>query len=153
MKKSTRKFEEISCGSETSKKFPAQLIREDYFKSPIWFADAPEFVAELNQASDPWIKKAKKNIQDEMKKSKVKWPKGDFGSVYHSHSLIGQPAFRKLQDYIGITTANLLLEQGFDLTNHQIFITELWVQGFSSKGGGHHTLHTCLLYTSPSPRD
>ena len=44
MKKSTRKFEEISCGSETSKKFPAQLIREDYFKSPIWFADDPSHV-------------------------------------------------------------------------------------------------------------
>ena len=142
MKKSTRKFEEISCGSETSKKFPAQLIREDYFKSPIWFADDPSHVDELNRASDPWIKKAKQAIHDEMKKSKVKWPKGDFGSVYHSNSLIGQPAFRKLQDYIGITTANLLLEQGFDLTNHQIFITEMWVQEFSSKGGGHHTLHT-----------
>ena len=96
MKKSTRKFDEISCGLGTSKKFPTQLVREDYFKCPIWFADAPEFVKELNKASD----------------------------------------------YIGITTANLLLEQGFDLTNYQIFITELWVQEFSSKGGGHHTLHT-----------
>ena len=142
MKKSTRKFDEISCGSGTSKKFPTQLVREDYFKCPIWFADAPEFVKELNKASDPWIKKAKKNIHDEMKKSKVKLPKGDFGSVYHSNSLIGQPAFRKLQDYIGITTANLLLEQGFDLTNYQIFITEMWVQEFAKDGWGHHTLHT-----------
>ena len=62
MKKSTRKFDEISCGSGTSKKFPTQLVREDYFKCPIWFADAPEFIKELNKASDPWIKKAKKNI-------------------------------------------------------------------------------------------
>jgi uncharacterized protein (TIGR02466 family) len=31
---------------------------------------------------------------------------------------------------------------GFDLTNFQIFTTEMWVQEFAQKGGGHHTLHT-----------
>ena len=39
-------------------------------------------------------------------------------------------------------TLRLLVEMGFDLTNHQIFITELWVQEFAKQGGGNHTLHT-----------
>ena len=29
--------------------YPTQLNREDYFKCPIWFADAPEFEKKLNE--------------------------------------------------------------------------------------------------------
>ena len=29
--------------------YPIQLNREDYFKCPIWFADAPEFVDNINK--------------------------------------------------------------------------------------------------------
>jgi len=125
------------------KEFPRTLTREDYFKSPIWFADAPEFVKELNQASESYIKAAKKNIQKEVKKrqKEFKMP-GDFASIYHSSSLIGDPKFKSLQDYIGATAWNLLDGQGFDLSNHTIYTTELWVQEFSKNGGGHHTLHT-----------
>ena len=36
--------------NKTQKQFPKALTREDHFKSPIWFADAPEFVNELNKA-------------------------------------------------------------------------------------------------------
>ena len=143
MKKSTRKFDEISCGSGTSKKFPTQLIREDYFKSPIWFANAPEFVKELNQASESYIKTAKKNLQKDIKKrqKELEVP-GDFSSIYHSSTLIGDPKFNAFQNYIGATSHNLLDEQGYDLTNYQVFITEMWVQEFPKSGGGHHTLHT-----------
>jgi uncharacterized protein (TIGR02466 family) len=31
---------------------------------------------------------------------------------------------------------------GFDLTNHEMWMMEMWVQEFAKKGGGHHTLHT-----------
>ena len=68
--------------------------------------------------------------------------KGDHGMVHHSTSLIGDPKFRDLQDWILATAWNLLDEQGFDLSRHQLFLTELWVQEFSHLGGGHHTLHT-----------
>ncbi len=64
------------------------------------------------------------------------------GHVFHSTSLIGDPKFQELQNYIGATSHNLLIEMGFDLTNYQVFITEMWVQEFSHKGAGHHTLHT-----------
>ena len=123
--------------------FPKQLAREDLFKCPIWFADEPKYVKKLNKASDKYIKEAQKNLKKDINKRNKKFgDKGDMGHVFHSISLIGDPKFKELQDYIGATANNLLLEMGFDLTNYTIFITEMWVQEFAKKGGGHHTLHT-----------
>ena len=123
--------------------YPQQLNREDYFKCPIWFGDAPEFVTEINKASDTYIDIAKKNMQPDIdKRNKTNKTKGDLGSVYHSTTLIGDPKFKVLTDYIGATSHNLLMEMGFDMSGHQLFTTEMWVQEFSKSGGGHHTLHT-----------
>jgi uncharacterized protein (TIGR02466 family) len=134
-------FDKISCGS--AKTFPQQLTREDLFKCPVWFADAPEFVKDLNKASNKHIEIAKKNFKKDINKRNKKYGnKGDMGYVFHSTGLVGDPNFLTLQNYIGATAHNLLLEMGFDLTNYQIFITEMWVQEFAKKGGGHHTLHT-----------
>ena len=123
--------------------FPKELVREDYFKCPIWFADVPDFVTSLNKASDPYIKKSKKILKKEINKRNKKFgDRGDMGQVFHSTTLIGDSNFSQLINYIGASAYNLLDEMGFDLTNYQILITELWVQEFAKKGGGHHTLHT-----------
>ena len=123
--------------------FPKQLAREDLFKCPIWFGDEPGFVNELNKASDSYIEDSKKNLKKSInERNKKLGNKGDMGHVFHSTSLIGDPKFKKLQDYVGATAHNLLVEMGFDMTNYQLFITEMWVQEFAKKGGGHHTLHT-----------
>ena len=123
--------------------FPKKLNLEQYFASPIWWADETKFVKELNKASDKYIKEAQKNLKESIDKRNKKFgDKGDMGHVFHSTSLIGDSKFKELQDYIGATTSNLLVEMGFDLTNYSIFITEMWVQEFAKKGGGHHTLHT-----------
>ena len=123
--------------------YPTQLNREDYFKCPIWFADEPKFVNDLNKASDKYIAQAKENLQPDIdKRNKTNKTKGDLGSVYHSTSLIGDPAFKQLHDYIGATSNNLLIEMGFDMSGYTLFTTEMWVQEFAKNGGGHHTLHT-----------
>jgi uncharacterized protein (TIGR02466 family) len=123
--------------------FPKQLNLEEYFKCPIWWADEPKFVKKLNKASDKYIKEAKKNLKKDIdEKNKKFGNKGDMGSVFHSTTLINDVKFKDLQDYVGATANNLLEEMGFDLTNYQIFITEMWVQEFAKQGGGHHTLHT-----------
>ena len=123
--------------------FPKQLNREDIFPCPIWYGDKPELVDELNNASDPYIEASKKNLKKTVDKRNKKFGnKGDMGHVFHSTSLIGDPKFAKLQNYVGATAYNLLTEMGFDLTNYTVFITELWVQEFAKKGGGHHALHT-----------
>ena len=138
-----QELEKISCGSGSSEAFPQKLNREDYFQCPIWYADVPQFVNDLNKASDKYIATAKKNLKKDIKKRNKKFgDRGDMGNVFHSTPLIGDPDFLTLQNYIGGTAHNLLIEMGFDLTNHQVFITELWVQEFAKSGGGHHTLHT-----------
>ena len=134
-KKKTKKIKKLT--------YPEQLNREDYFKCPIWFADEPKFVNDLNKASDKYITYSKKMLQPGIdKRNKTNKTKGDLGSVYHSNSLIGDPNFKKLQDYIGATSNNLLIEMGFDMSGYTLFTTEMWVQEFAKDGGGHHTLHT-----------
>ena len=123
--------------------YPQQLQVEEYFKCPIWFADVPEFVKDLNKASDKYIEASKKNLKETIdKRSKEFGDKGDMGHVFHSTTLIGDPNFLQLQNYIGATSYNLLGEMGFDLSGFEVFTTELWVQEFAKKGGGHHALHT-----------
>ena len=123
--------------------FPQQLNREDFFSCPVWFADEPSFVDDLNKASDPYIKMSKKNLKKDInRRNKEFGNKGDMGNVFHSTSLINDPNFLELQNYVGATAHNLLKEMGFDLTDYQMFTTELWVQEFAKSGGGHHTLHT-----------
>ena len=48
------------------KTFPKELHREDQFKCPIWFADEPSFVNELNKSSDSYIETSKKNFLQSM---------------------------------------------------------------------------------------
>ena len=98
--------------------FPKQLQLEEYFKCPIWFADEPKFVKKLNKASDKYIKESQKNLKKQIdERSKKFGDKGDMGHVFHSTTLINDPKFKELQDYVGATSYNLLIEMGFDLTN------------------------------------
>ena len=123
--------------------FPKQLSRENYFACPIWFAEEDKFVKKLNKASDKYIKESQKNAKKMLDDRNKKFGnKGDMGHVFHSTSLINDPKFKEIQDYVGATSYNLLDEMGFDLTNHEVFTTELWVQEFAKQGAGHHTLHT-----------
>ena len=123
--------------------FPKQLQLEEYFKCPIWWADEPKFVKKLNKASDKYIKDSQKNLKKQIDERNKKFgDKGDMGHVFHSTTLIGDSKFKELQDYVGATSHNLLLEMGFDLANYQVFTTEMWVQEFAKKGAGHHSLHT-----------
>ena len=125
---------------KTKLEYPKVLNRDDLFRCPVWYADAPEFVKNLNKASDKHIDESKKNMQKELKKQSKNI--GDLGKVYHSGSLSNDPKFKEITNYIGATANNLLIEMGFDLTNFLLYTTEMWVQEFAKKGGGHHTLHT-----------
>ena len=126
-----------------NKSYPLQLNREEYFSSPIWYGQAPEFVDDVNKASDPYIKTAKKNLKKEIdKRNKELGDKGDMGHVFHSTPLVNDPNFTDLTNYIGATSYNLLDEMGYNLKNYKVFTTEMWVQEFAKKGGGHHSLHT-----------
>jgi len=107
----------------------------EYFKTPIWIEDKPEFVKSLNQASNKYIKEAKKRNKDHIKKH------GDFGMSHHSTPLTMDNKFLDFRNYIGQKSWEFLDWQGFDMQQYQTMFSELWVQEFAKNGGGHHSAH------------
>ena len=107
----------------------------EYFKTPIWIEDKPEFVKSLNQASNQYIKDAKKREKEYIKKH------GDFGRSYHSTPLTHDNKFLDFRNYIGLKSWEFLDWQGFDMQQYTTMFSELWVQEFAKKGGGHHSAH------------
>jgi uncharacterized protein (TIGR02466 family) len=100
-----------------------------YFSTPIYSIHIDEWVKPLIKTTNILIKKIKnKNIES-------------FGKSYHSDSLINVPEFKKFKDFVFKFSNNILDHMGYDLKNYELFFTELWVQEFSKKGGGHHEGH------------
>jgi uncharacterized protein (TIGR02466 family) len=120
-----------------------QLTSSIYFSSPIYSIEIPEWVDDANKVCDKYIKDARKNNVKVIKEREKKLGKkiGDHGMSYHSTSLVGDPALKELQEYIGATSWNVLDHMGYDLKNYELFWTEFWVQEFGDKGGGHHEGH------------
>ena len=107
----------------------------EYFKTPIWIEDKPEFVKSLNKASNQYIKDARKREKEFIKKH------GDFGRSYHSTPLTMDNNFLDFRNYVGQKSWEFLDWQGFDMQKYQTMFSELWVQEFAKNGGGHHSAH------------
>ena len=109
----------------------------EYFKTPIWVEDKPEFVKSLTKASNKYIKAARNfpEAKEHIKKF------GDFGRSYHSTPLTMDNNFRDFRDYIGLKSWEFLDHQGFDMQQYTTMFSEMWVQEFAKKGGGHHSAH------------
>ena len=108
---------------------------DNYFNTTIWSEEKPEYVKSLNKASNKHIVEARKRNKDYIKKYT------DFGNSYHSTSLINDNDFRDFRDYIGLKSWEYLDHQGYDMSQYTTMFSELWVQEFSKKGGGHHGAH------------
>ena len=107
----------------------------NYFKTPIWYEEKPEFVKSLNKASDKYIKIAKKNQKAHIKKY------GDFGISYHSTALTKDNDFLDFRNYVGQKSWEFLDYHAYDMKLYHTFFSEMWVQEFAKKGGGHHEAH------------
>mgnify|MGYP003673872893 CR=1 FL=1 len=107
----------------------------NYFPTPIWTEEKPEFVKSLNKASDKYIKEARKTQKKYIKQY------GDFGNSYHSNSLLKDNDFLDLRNYIGQKSWEFLDHHGYDMKQYTTMFSEMWVQEFSKKGGGHHSAH------------
>ena len=107
----------------------------EYFKTPVWTEEKPEFVKSLNKASDKYIKEARK------KDKKLISASGDFGTSHHSTLLTRDNDFLDLRNYIGQKSWEFLDYHGYDMKLYTTIFSEMWVQEFSKKGGGHHVAH------------
>ena len=87
--------------------------------------------------SNKHIKKAKatKEAKEHIKKN------GDFGRSYHTPSLVTDNNFLDFKKYVGQQSWEYLDQQGYDMNKYTLVFTEMWVQEFAKKGGGHHSAH------------
>jgi len=107
----------------------------EYFKTPIWSEQKPEFLESLTKATNKYIKAAKTREKKYIKKY------GDFGRSYHSTPLTVDNDFRDFNSYVGQKSWEYLDQQGYDMSQYVTMFSELWVQEFAKKGGGHHSAH------------
>ena len=73
-----------------------------YFQTPVWIAEAPMFLKNTIKVTDKYIKKAQKNLKDNLK-NEAQWKKdiGTFGSSYHSESMSNNPKLKDLVQFAG----------------------------------------------------
>ena len=107
----------------------------NFFSTPIWSEQKPEFVKSLDKASNKYIKEARNRNKDHIKKH------GDFGLSHHSTPLTMDNDFLDFRNYIGQKSWEFLDHMGYDMQQYQTMFSELWVQEFAKKGGGHHSAH------------
>ena len=80
-----------------------ELKYENFFSTPIYRVEKPEWLSTINKACDPLLKKAKKDNDILFKKRDklYKIKKGDFGWTHHTGSLVNLRGLEDLQYFIG----------------------------------------------------
>ena len=114
------------------------------FESVVYRKELPEYVDDLNKITYDYLHKARKQSRECIlaREKKYKSPIGDHGMSYHSHGKLYQDKrIADFERFIRFTAKNILETQGFDLINHSMEYTEMWVQQFADRGGGHHETH------------
>lgn len=115
----------------------------NFFSTPVYTLQIPQWVKKLNKASDNFIEKSKKinkkNIKEREKIIKKKI--GDFGLSHHSTSLLNVLEFEEIKLHVEKEAQAILDHMGYDLKNYILVTNEMWVQEFAKNGGGHHEGH------------
>ena len=116
------------------------------FDTLIYQAEIPEylndkdFMSVCNEHTDKAIKNTQQKIEERQKKYNAAIK--DHGLSYHSESkLYEDDRFYNFELLIRNTARNILTDQGFDLSNHTLDYTEMWIQKFAYDGGGHQDTH------------
>ena len=118
------------------------MNKAEYFASPVYIEEKPEWLNQLDSLSDPFIKHAREEQKENNEKRKTLGYKNDIGMTYHSSPLEPDENFRFLHDYIAKKSRWCLDDMGYDMNNYNMIYTESWVQEFSFNGAGHHWFHT-----------
>ena len=104
------------------------------------YLDNKDFMAACDEHTNKAIADAKETIDERHKKLNAQIK--DHGMSYHSGpELYKDERFAELALLVKNTSKNILEDQGFDLSNHSIDYTEMWIQKFALEGGGHQDTH------------
>jgi uncharacterized protein (TIGR02466 family) len=118
------------------------MNKKEYFSSPVYYEEKPQWVNRLNELCDPFINDAIKGMEDENKKRLAIGYKNDIGLTYHSKPLEPNEHFNFFHNYMASKARYVLDDMGYDMENYSLIFTESWVQEFSKNGAGHHWFHT-----------
>jgi uncharacterized protein (TIGR02466 family) len=119
-------------------------LKFDYcFPTPIYYVEIQNYLNLLNKISDEYIKKTKKenNLKIKNRNKKFKKDIKDHGMSHNSISMINDIRIKEFQNFIKESSFTILENQGYDMSNHKLFFSEMWVQEFAEVGGGHHETH------------
>ena len=114
------------------------------FESVVYRKELPEYVDKLNILTNDYLNKARKQAEGSIyvREQKYGVKIGDHGMSYHSHGKLYQDKrMAEFESIIRATARNILETQGFDMSGHKLDYTEMWVQQFADRGGGHHETH------------
>ena len=118
------------------------MIKSEYFASPVYIEEKPEWVNKLDNLSNPYIKQARDDQKENNQKRLEHGYKNDIGMTYHSGPLEPDENFRFFHDYVAQKSRWCLDDMGYDMSHYSLVYTESWVQEFSFNGAGHHWFHT-----------
>ena len=104
------------------------------------YLEDKDFMAACDKHTDKAIDEAKESIAARHKKLSTEIK--DHGMSYHSGpELYKDERLKEFELLIRNTGKNILEAQGFDLSNHSVEYTEMWIQKFAFEGGGHQDTH------------
>ena len=118
------------------------MIKQEYFASPVYMEEKPEWVEKLDTLSNPYIKQARDDQKENNKKLLEIGYKNDIGQTYHSRPLEPDPNFKFFHNYVAQKSRWCLDDMGYAIDQYNLIYTESWVQEFSFNGAGHHWFHT-----------
>ena len=118
------------------------MIKSEFFASPVFLEQKPEWSETLNNLCNSYIDKARENQKENNEKRKTMGYKNDIGMTYHSEPLEPNEDFRFFHDYVAQKSRWALDDMGYDMEKYRLIFTESWVQEFSNNGAGHHWFHT-----------
>jgi hypothetical protein len=103
------------------------MKENNIFISSIYNIEKKEWLDHLNNSCEKYID------QDYVKNS--------FGVSSHSTSLVNDINLKEFTYFICKTGIDILNAQGYNTDIYSLIVSEMWVQEFSKKGGGHHNSH------------
>ena len=112
---------------QTKKEETRQEVFSEYFSTPIWSTQIPEWVDELNLACKPYLDESHERHAEAIKKNKG----DDFGLVYHSTNIQYDPKLEEFSNYLINTCWNLLDSWGNNMSDYSLFFHSCWVQEFA----------------------
>lgn len=108
------------------------IIKNNYFSSPIYIFEKLDWLKKLNNLSDKYIKEAYNRPSNYSK---------DFGTSINSTELKNDNDFKIFKDFVCNLSFDILNNQGFLMEDYFMNPLEIWVQEFSKNGGGHQNIH------------